>query len=170
MWGYDIGNIDFSHWTTYVPVGGVGVAFALAVFLWLWNRVVARRSPAAPAVTPAAAEGSEARDPFIYGSAEEKRVALRRQGSPVVVLISDAAGRAPPRRGTVLDRSVGGLGLELEDPVEVGSIISVRPERSNTLIPWVQVEVRSCRRADFGWQLGCQFVKSPPSSVLWLFG
>jgi hypothetical protein len=97
-------------------------------------------------------------------------VALRRQGSPVAVLVSDATGQTPPQTGTVIDRSVGGLGLALDDPVDIGTVLSIKPARSTALIPWVQLEVKTCRRTEVGWQLGCQFVRTPPSSVLWQFG
>src|SRR5437660_628312 len=44
-------------------------------------------------------------DPFVLGSRDEKRIALRRRGCHVPALISDSAGTAPPREGWVVDRS-----------------------------------------------------------------
>lgn len=169
-----------SDWRTWSAVA-IGAFCAFVVYWWI-NRVAARRllaeeaaaladgtsdEPAAPA---APTLDWEVRDPFVHGSAQEKRRSLRRKGNAVSVLISDAKAEASPERGCVLDRSHGGLRLSVSQQVQPGTVLSVRVAHAATIIPWVQLEVRTCTRADVGWELGCQYVKVPPSSVQWLFG
>jgi hypothetical protein len=164
--------------------GAIGLLFALLVFLWC-HRLLGRRRPAADQMVnnlfhrarvrgagapPGSLEEEPDKDPFVFGSRGEKRYALRRQGNPVAVVISDEAAKAPPWHGLVLDRSIGGMRIAMDEPVELGRVLSIRPEKSTALIPWVQVEVRACRKVDIGWEVGCQFVRTPPSSVLWSFG
>jgi hypothetical protein len=161
-----------SQWIPWAS-GTIGLLFALLIFLWARRLVGRRRSARNDQVSPSPAllAGTSEKDPFVFGSAEEKRQAVRRQGNPVSVLISDAAGTAPPSQGgLVQDRSVGGLCLALHEAVGVGSILSIRPANAASVIPWVQIEVRSCRKTNIGWEAGCQFVRTPPSSVLWSFG
>ncbi len=151
----------WKEWLPWVIGALVGVVAVGALQL--------RRRGAAPA-DAVPAEEPPALDPFIFGSAREKRQAVRRKGNPVSVLISDATGRVVPWEGVVWDRSLGGLGLMVHNPVAVGTILSVRPAQASTVFPWVQVEVRSCRQEGDSWNLGCQYVRVPHSSLLWHFG
>ena len=161
-------------WATWLCVA-IGAGCAIAIYWWI-NRVAARRFAAvAPATAPTEEPAPEApawcaRDPFVHGSAQEKRRSIRRKGNPVTVLVSDAKAEAPPQRGSVLDRSHGGLRLRIAESVEPGTILSIRAAHVGAIVPWVQLEVRTCTRDDAGWELGCQYVKAPPSSVQWLFG
>ncbi|HZT78831.1 MAG TPA: hypothetical protein VFA26_01305 [Gemmataceae bacterium] len=149
-----------------IPVIGLLTAgTALVVGRVLIQRRAARVPPAPPAPAP-----SGSRDPFVHGSALEKRTALRRAGNPVQVLISDEEAAEPPVAGWVLDRSTGGLRLSVFDPMECGTVLSVKPKCAADTIPWIKLEVRSCRKEASGWVLGCQFVRTPPWSVLLTFG
>jgi hypothetical protein len=113
-------------------------------------------------------------DPFATGSTSEQRTAFRRTGNPIEILFT--RGQTPaanPERGFVLDRSVGGLRLMITCEVAAGSVLSVRPQNVSPMVPWVQVEVRSCVRSSTQsgeYDVGCRFVKSPPYPVLLLFG
>jgi hypothetical protein len=127
-----------------------------------------RRGLAAPPAKPA--PPGVVRDPFVYGSAAERRAALRRAGNPIGILVSDAEVKLEPVRGWVMDRSTGGLCLAVSEPVEEGAVLSVRTVNAPRTVPWIQVEVRSCRPEDGAWELGCQFRKTPPWSLLLLFG
>jgi hypothetical protein len=109
-------------------------------------------------------------DPFIHGSATENRKAFRRQGNPVEVLVVNQQSQAAPFKGYVIDRSVGGLGLLLEGPIESGTLLTVRPVNAPHIAPWVEIVVRSSRESNPGWEIGCQFVKTPPWSILLMFG
>ena len=46
----------------------------------------------------------------------------------------------------------------------VGLVLAVRPAKASEMVPWIDVEVRSCRRArdGKGYVIGCKYVKSPP--------
>jgi hypothetical protein len=109
-------------------------------------------------------------DPFVYGSATEKRTSLRRSGKAIKVLISDAEAVATPVEGWVMDRSMGGLGLTVRKEIKEETILSVRSVDAPSNTPWVQVEVKRSIPKDGGWELGCQYVRTPSWSVLLLFG
>jgi hypothetical protein len=70
----------------------------------------------------------------------------------------------------VIDRSLGGLCLETTTSHRIGAVFNVRPSTASAVVPWTQVEVRSCRQEGDLWQIGCEFVRTPPYSVLMLFG
>lgn len=103
----------------------------------------------------------------------EQRTAFRRAGNPVQVYVAAPGDKANPETGCVLDRSVGGMRLAVYHEVEPGTILSIRPLRADTIVPWIDLEVRSCRiSADMTGQfeVGCQYVKSPPYSLQLIFG
>lgn len=76
----------------------------------------------------------------------------------------------PYTYGMVVDRSVGGLCLNVSRLIEVGAVLSVKPSDATPMVPWTEIEVRSCRQEGEGWQIGCRFVRTPPWSVLMHFG
>jgi hypothetical protein len=52
-------------------------------------------------------------------------------------------------------------------------VIAVHPVHADALVPWVELEVRSCRPSveiPGQFEIGCQYVKSPPYSIQLLFG
>jgi len=111
------------------------------------------------------------RDPFLQASRSDRRNALRRGGNPIAVFITDAEGKGDPIHGYVLDRSTGGLCLAVGEPIEEGSIVSVKTTNAPITTPWIQIEVRNCRPISSSeWELGCKFEKTPPWSILLLFG
>ncbi len=111
-------------------------------------------------------------DPFTQGSTRERRVAPRRRGNPVAILVSDAAAEVPPVRGWIMDRSASGLGLELEEEgeVDIGTVLAVRPLEATDAVPWIRVEVRNRQLVGSNWRLGCQFLKPPAWDVMMRFG
>lgn len=119
----------------------------------------------------ASAEPSELEhDPFAVGSTTERRNAFRRKGSSITVLVAEQHHPQPTQEAWVLDRSVGGVGLFLERPKSVGTQLRIRPENAPPMTPFIDVEVKSCNPYEDGWHLNCAFVKSPPYSILLLFG
>jgi hypothetical protein len=145
-------------------MGMVATGLTLVAGRWLF----ARR---APRPTPRSQAGEASRpDPFEHGSSTEQRRALRRSGNPVEVLVSDAEVTAEPVPGWVLDRSVGGVCLALSDEVAAGTVLSLRPRQAPPGTPWVRAEVRTCKKAQDQFEVGCQFVRTPPWSILLLFG
>jgi hypothetical protein len=162
--------LDFSSWETWLATG-VGLACALLAVV-VGRVLLAERRAAMPRpLRPPLVKQAAARpDPFVQGSAGERRATLRRGGNPVAVLITDADVKQRPRYGWVLDRSMGGLGLSVDEPVPQGTILSVRAANAPPNIAWVQLEVRSCRPEGESWDLGCQFLRTPSWGVLLLFG
>lgn len=123
---------------------------------------------AVPGQAIAAVKGEH--DIFTQGGTLERRAALRRSGNPIAVLISDAKTEVQPIIGYVLNRSTGGLGLLVREPIEPGTILTVRAKDAPSEIPWVRMDVRSCRGDGGEWELGCRFQRTPPWNVLLLFG
>ncbi len=150
-----------------IPAAGLCAALlALFVGRFVLSR---RRSRVTPAAEGSTAEGLT-HDPFDHGSITERRVAMRRNNNPIEVLITDAETVQEPARGWVIDRSMGGLCLLLNEEAAPGTVLSVKPRKGPPGTSWVQVEVRSCKRERSGYEAGCQFVRTPPWAVLLLFG
>jgi hypothetical protein len=167
-------SLDFDPSAWHDWLGPIIGALVGVIMLGAGRLLMSRRPPAPqskePVLVPQPTSplSIEFHDPFLQGSASERRQAVRRQGSEVTVQISDADAKATPSTGWVLDRSATGLRVEVSEPVSQGTVISVRPVGSPA--PWTQLEVKSCRLEGKSWALGCQFCKPPPYSVLMLFG
>ncbi len=106
-------------------------------------------------------------------SAPEQRKARRRHGNPVVIHYSYPEARNTSQRGYVIDRSLGGLRIATMMALNDGVVLVIRPVDCSPMVPWVEVEVRSCKphtNHPGEFEVGCEFVKSPPYSILLLFG
>jgi hypothetical protein len=110
-----------------------------------------------------------AEDPFTQGASREKRVAARRSGTVVKVAVADTSLKGV-EQAWVVDRSTTGLGLCVGEPAETGTKLKVRPWDAGDMSPWIDIVVRNCKREGDSWKIGCQFVRTPPWSVLLLFG
>jgi hypothetical protein len=111
--------------------------------------------------------------PPVPAKAKDQRGMARRHGNPVEVHVAPPEAKESPEVGSVLDRSMGGMRLALFHEVEAGSVISIRPVHADAMIPWVDLEVRSCKASQElpgQFEVGCQYVKSPPYSIQLLFG
>jgi hypothetical protein len=64
---------------------------------------------------------------------------------------------------------MGGLGLESDVHLKLGTIVGLRPSRTGQHSPWVQVEIMTCDGEGNTWRVGCRFVRTPPWSVMLLF-
>jgi hypothetical protein len=159
-------DLDLLHHWAWWLAPFIGLSSA-GLMLLLARSYLGRHNAAAP---PPPEPSNLSLDPFDQGSAAERRASIRRRGKLVNVLISDAEGRASPFQGSVLDRSLNGLRLEVDRPVEISTVLSVRVAEISPAMPWVQVQVRRCDFHDGRWELGCQFVRTPPYSHLLLFG
>jgi hypothetical protein len=143
-----------------------GIALSLVTLLVVVGRLMAlgkRRRPLP-------AEAPREYDPFAMGNPLEKRRSLRRRGSLVEVLVTDAGQTARPVRAWVHDRSMGGLCLVLDRSITVSTILHVRAANAPISSPWVQVTVRNSRSWEGDWMHGCQFIKTPQWPVLLTFG
>ncbi len=97
----------------------------------------------------------------------------RRQGNPVEVFVALPEDKSDPGIGSVLDRSVGGMRLALYGEVDIGTLLAIRPTHADDIVPWIDLEVRSCKPSTEmpgQFEIGCQYVKSPPYSIQLLFG
>jgi hypothetical protein len=159
----------FQHLPTFnlmlpVMVGvmaGLGIVGAIHYLIRPRAVRAAKAAPAPQEVHP---------DPFIHGSPGDNRNSFRRKGNPVEVLVVNQKTKAAPFKGYVFDRSVGGLGLYFDAPIEKESQLTVRPVNAPHMAPWVEVVVKSCRESEGGWEVGCQFVRTPPWALLLMFG
>jgi len=102
-------------------------------------------------------------------NASDRRADLRRKGNPIDVDLSDPRGRIEPFSGWVWDRSRGGLGINVQMEIPVGTVLIARPRINHNTFS-VPIEVRCCRPSREGYIIGCQFVQAPPWNVLMLFG
>jgi hypothetical protein len=98
-----------------------------------------------------------------------RRIRLRRTGASVQLhyRLSDGSPRLP---AVVLDRSVGGLRLNLDDEIPVGTYLFLLPDQAPSGVPWAEAKVVWCKPVVGGHELGCEFVDSVPWNVLLLFG
>jgi hypothetical protein len=104
---------------------------------------------------------------------KDQRNMHRRQGNPIQVHVASPDDKNNPEIGSVLDRSMGGMRLALFGEVAVGTVISIHPLHADAIVPWVDLEVRSCKPSTEmpdQFEVGCQYVKSPPYSIQLLFG
>jgi hypothetical protein len=109
-------------------------------------------------------------DPFVQGSPSELRKTYRRGGNPKDVLYAMPENKDQPKHGLVIDRSTGGLCLYTFEEFQQGTRFIVLPAHAPEMTPWVELEVRHCKHTGDGYEIGCQFVKTPPWSVLLMFG
>ena len=126
-----------------------------------------------PAPSYANASAGKEVQPIVTEKAKDLRNAFRRHGNPIEVHVATSDDKKDPAIGSVLDRSVGGMKLALYHKVETGTILSIRPVHADGMVPWVDLEVRSCRPSTEmfdQFDVGCQYVKSPPYSIQLLFG
>jgi hypothetical protein len=167
MLATSIAGIDLTAWNTWVVVS-VGVVTAGLTLLGSRLFLSRRKTSSSEELPPA--EPDPRVDPFVQGSASEKRASLRREGNPVEVFITDVEEQIEPVRGWVIDRSLGGIRLLLHEPVELSLTLNVRPRQAPPGTPWTQVVVKSCERKKNGYQAGCMFLRPPPWSIMLLFG
>src|SRR5262249_28242652 len=123
--------------------------------------------------TPTSDEGEVSpgeHDPFLQGMHDERRKSLRRKGKIVEVKVRDGDAQSDMGSGWVMDRSVGGMCVAMDEPLPVGAVLSVKVVRAPDSVPWVKLEVKSCRAREGRFELGCQFVQQPTWNVLMLFG
>jgi hypothetical protein len=158
------------QYVTWVPLG-IGVLVAVGLFMWsVWHPAPKPWTP--PPYTPLPVQpltSARAEDPWLRGSATERRRYVRRRGNPVPVLVrlEDDTTNAS---GMIVDRSPGGLGLEINQEVPVGCQLRIRPSSVGDEVPWVELEVRHCRQVGDSWRIGGPFTKPITASVRWLLG
>jgi hypothetical protein len=160
--------LKLSQAQIWLPLAAGMTVGALCIIAY---RAFGKRPAAlAPPPPPPAVKQEPEYDPFVYGSKTEQRKAHRRAGNPVEVLIAPNQSNNPEWRGWVVDRSVCGLCLCVSEEFADGTHLRALPINAPAMTPWTELEVRSCRSTNEGYELGCQFARQPPWSVLLLFG
>jgi hypothetical protein len=144
-------------------VPAIGVAACLIAFL-LGRRFLAGRSAARPADPDALFKAD-----ILGGVTRDRRAAPRRKGNPVEVQLDKGAGDKLII-GYVLNRSVGGLCLLLDEPLPEKALAKIRPKGGSELTPWTDVTVQYCRQDGIQYEAGCQFHHTPNWSLLLQFG
>ena len=74
------------------------------------------------------------------------------------ILVSQYQSLADAFEGWVTDRSLGGLGLSVPQPVEIGTWLHVVPGELPEWLGTRCLEVRYCKLHRGRWRLGCQYV------------
>ena len=144
----------------------VGLSVGLVLLLLFAGKKAKRRRLAAPS---AGVRSSQWTMPV--PSFADRRTSTRREGdNPVKVTLASAAFKSGSHPGFVLDRSTGGLRLASSTGMPIGSSVQVRAANAPDETPWVTVIVRSCKPSGKGYEMGCEFDKTPPWNVLLLFG
>src|SRR5579871_5436437 len=139
-----------------IPV--IGALSAGLAFL-VGRRYLVRPSPepAAPEMRP---DSTNLVTACLRKSDPDRRGAPRRKGNRIEVYLIDDPKR-PPLHGWIVDRSMGGLCVIVEKPLEAGTVLNVRPRKAPQTAPWIPIEVRSCRPDEGEWEIGCKFVGTP---------
>ena len=107
---------------------------------------------------------------FLQGIIQDRRAAPRRQGGTTVELEVSLGNEQPTVRAWVLNRSIGGLGLLMDTPLELGQVIKVRARNSQGIKNWVELTVRNCRRSGIQYEIGGQFHHIPDWNQMLQFG
>lgn len=167
MFATNLLAFDFSPYQQYLP-HLVGCGVATGVFATMIGRkLLTGRNRHPISLTRIPSDGHSIDDNSAFG---DRRNSLRREGQPVLVRIASPAFHGGIRDGWILDRSTGGLRIQLQSQVAPGTAIQVIADNAPDTIPWVTAIVRSCKPVDKHFEIGCEFETTPPWNVLLLFG
>jgi hypothetical protein len=155
--------------TYWLPIA---VALTVAVpFLWFVRpgRARGRANQLFPAIVSAPTTKAVPDLPQSKYAAEQRR-SFRRGGNSIGVLYKYEGQNTAPASASVLDRSMGGMCLLCHESLAIGTVLTIRPTNAEDIIPWVDVEVCTCRHGEECFEVGCRFIKAPPYSIMLLFG
>ncbi len=156
-------DLPHMHWQAWV-IPLVGLVFT-GLTLVMGRALFRRRRQAAPQ------DGNMlSMDPFVHGSASERRTSLRRAGKNIKVLVSDVGTEETAEQAYVVDRSLGGICFLFPRELPENTLLTIRSVETSADAPWVQVQVKRCERKEMDWEIGCQFVKDPTWASLLQFG
>ena len=123
-----------------------------------------------PAPAPKLSEEALLPGSAVYeGVSRDRRASPRRKGNTIEVELN-VRDDLPAMRGWVLDRSVGGLCIMVEEAIPEGTVVRLRPRALAETIPWTESTIRSCRKDGTHYELGCQFHRTPNWNMLLQFG
>ena len=144
---------------------GLGVCLVIALFLRSGRKQKTELQPTKPTM-----RSSHWVNHPGSGDPADRRTSVRREGTPVKIVINSSAFKGGTGTGYVLDRSTGGLRIAMEAGMAPGSTLQIRASHAPETIPWVTVIIRNCKDAGAHYEVGCEFEKMPPWNVLLLFG
>jgi hypothetical protein len=165
---------EFWHSLFLVVTAVAGGLVVLLMSPTLVGRVVraarsrATRRGSTAAATKEAASGR--RTQSRHSVAADQRRHQRRSGHAKRILLRVGRSGKVPLTCWVTNRSRGGLSIVAEQPFAPLTIVEVRPGDAPDDVPWVKLEVRSCRPKADRWYLGCRFTEELPWAVVLLFG
>jgi hypothetical protein len=149
-----------SYWLPLLAAFLVGMPL-----VWLMRPVQAM----APAGEKPTAEPAAPATPAVTYAPEQRR-SFRRGGNSIGLYYKRPGKDDEVSQASIVDRSLGGLCVMCPEAIPTGTVLAIRPINADNIVPWVDVEVCACRPADQCFELGCRFVKTPPYSILLLFG
>jgi PilZ domain-containing protein len=124
----------------------------------------AERAPLADSVasvTPASDESETTTD------VADRRLAPRRKKLMRIAVRNESTNELV--NGWVIDRSLGGMCISVQNPIEAGAHLAVRRGTAPESMPWVELRVLNVREQESTWELGCEFLRTPAWEVLLQF-
>ena len=113
----------------------------------------------APGMAARAAVSPDFHPPsYVSASTLDLRASPRTPVAQTKILVSPTVAPAEQFEGWITDRSLGGLGLSVLHPVEIGTILLLTPDQGPEWVSSHYLEVRYCRLHRGRWRLGCQYV------------
>jgi hypothetical protein len=152
-------------------IPAIGMLVASLAFLVGRRWFVARSAPVVekPVEEPATILFSQAAALAKQSQADRRSAPRRKARNRVEVYLTDDT-KEKILLGWVVDCAVGGLCLNVEEPLSEGMMLNIRPRRAPQTAPWLAIEIRFCRPEGISWEVGCRFVKPPQWNDLLLFG
>src|SRR5207249_5377654 len=113
-----------SQWWMTPVMGGLAGLLTFVAGRRFFSQSSARLSNAA--ANGEASEAGPTVDPFVNGPPSERRLAVRRAGNAIEVDLLEQEGDVTVVSGWVVNRSLGGLCVEVERPIPVGATLRVK--------------------------------------------
>ena len=155
---------DMNWQTLAIPAAGFAVALLVlgVSFLWVNKRKTKSSSVQVANAIP---------DPFTQGPQSDRRLSPRRAGQSIKVTVQLINDQKTEFEAFVMDRSMGGVRLLLDRQIATNQMLNIRSTDAPQTVTWVQVQVRRVTQMpDKSYEVGCQFMRTPPWAVLLTFG
>lgn len=124
----------------------------------------ARKAEAKPVEPPPppAAEMTEDEQPEVVENVPDRKNSFHRSGNPIPVLIAATAEDDEALSGWVVERSMGGMTLLLDQELPLGTQVRVRNARKTcTRSAWNVVTVKKVEGVGSSFKLICRFTQQP---------
>jgi hypothetical protein len=129
------------------------------------------RPPMHPAASAAEASANSVHSqPAETPAPIKERRSWPRRKKILQVLVQDASAENQPIPAWIVNRSLGGMCLSIDQPIEEGTILRVRRPTAPADIPWVEIQVIRLQVKENTWELGCQFTRTLTWDLIMQFG